>query len=103
MDVIERPHIERRASRRVDIGGVAVGGGAPIVVQSMTNTDTADVAATVAQVRALALAGSELVRVTINTSEAAEIGRASCRERGGATAEYVCLVKGGVCITGMRV
>src|SRR5690348_13795132 len=71
MDVIERPHIERRASRRVDIGGVAVGGGAPIVVQSMTNTDTADVAATVAQVRALALAGSELVRVTINTSEAA--------------------------------
>src|SRR6185437_14436554 len=52
-------------------GGVPVGGGAPIVVQSMTNTDTADVAATVEQVRALALAGSELVRVTVNTSEAA--------------------------------
>jgi (E)-4-hydroxy-3-methylbut-2-enyl-diphosphate synthase len=50
---------------------VPVGGGAPIVVQSMTNTDTADVAATVAQVHALARAGSELVRVTVNTSEAA--------------------------------
>ncbi|HLX29650.1 MAG TPA: flavodoxin-dependent (E)-4-hydroxy-3-methylbut-2-enyl-diphosphate synthase [Casimicrobiaceae bacterium] len=68
---IERPAIARRKSRRVVIGGVAVGGGAPIVVQSMTNTDTADVAATVAQVRALANAGSELVRVTVNTSEAA--------------------------------
>ena len=53
------------------IGGVPVGGNAPIVVQSMTNTDTADVAATVEQVRALALAGSELVRVTVNTAEAA--------------------------------
>ena len=53
------------------IGGVPVGGDAPIVVQSMTNTDTADVAATVEQVRALALAGSELVRVTVNTAEAA--------------------------------
>ena len=48
-----------------------IGGGAPIVVQSMTNTDTADVAATVAQVRALAAAGSELVRVTVNTAAAA--------------------------------
>jgi (E)-4-hydroxy-3-methylbut-2-enyl-diphosphate synthase len=53
------------------VGPVAVGGGAPIVVQSMTNTDTADVAATAAQVRALATAGSELVRITVNTSEAA--------------------------------
>jgi (E)-4-hydroxy-3-methylbut-2-enyl-diphosphate synthase len=53
------------------VGSVAVGGGAPIVVQSMTNTDTADVAATVAQVKALAEAGSELVRVTVNTAEAA--------------------------------
>ncbi|MGA8047856.1 MAG: flavodoxin-dependent (E)-4-hydroxy-3-methylbut-2-enyl-diphosphate synthase, partial [Dermatophilaceae bacterium] len=53
------------------IGGVAVGGGAPIVVQSMTNTDTADVAATVAQVAALARAGSELVRITVNNAEAA--------------------------------
>jgi len=62
---------QRRHSLRVDIAGVAVGGGAPIVVQSMTNTDTADVAATVAQVRALAEAGSELVRLTVNTAEAA--------------------------------
>ena len=68
---MKRPEIRRRASRRVTVGNVAVGGGAPIVVQSMTNTDTADVAATVAQVRALANAGSELVRVTVNTSEAA--------------------------------
>ena len=63
--------IERRGTRRVDIGGVAIGGGAPIVVQSMTNTDTADIAATVAQVKALAAAGSELVRITVNTAEAA--------------------------------
>ena len=53
------------------VGGVAIGGTAPIVVQSMTNTDTADVAATVEQVRALSDAGSELVRVTVNTAEAA--------------------------------
>ncbi len=71
MSGIEQAVIARRASRGVDVAGVRVGGGAPIVVQSMTNTDTADVAATVAQVRALATAGSELVRVTINTSEAA--------------------------------
>jgi (E)-4-hydroxy-3-methylbut-2-enyl-diphosphate synthase len=71
MSGIERTVIARRASRGVDVGDVRVGGGAPIVVQSMTNTDTADVAATVAQVAALAHAGSELVRVTINTSEAA--------------------------------
>src|SRR5262244_2168155 len=63
--------IERRATRRVLVDGVRIGGGAPIVVQSMTNTDTADVAATVAQVRDLADAGSELVRVTVNTAEAA--------------------------------
>ncbi len=61
----------RRKSQVVDIGGVKVGGGHPIVVQSMTNTDTADVAATVNQVMALARAGSELVRVTVNTDEAA--------------------------------
>ncbi len=67
----ERTRILRRVTRLVDIGGVRVGGHAPIVVQSMTNTDTADVAATVAQVRALADAGSELVRVTVNTTEAA--------------------------------
>ena len=61
----------RRLARRVLIGDVAIGGSAAIVVQSMTNTDTADVAATVAQVAALARAGSELVRVTVNTAEAA--------------------------------
>lgn len=63
--------IERRRSVPVDVGGVTVGGANPIVVQSMTNTDTADVAATVNQVMALARAGSELVRVTVNTDEAA--------------------------------
>jgi (E)-4-hydroxy-3-methylbut-2-enyl-diphosphate synthase len=61
----------RRRSVPVNIGGVIVGGPAPIVVQSMTNTDTADVDATVAQVAALARAGSELVRVTVDRAEAA--------------------------------
>ena len=61
----------RRTSVMVDVGGVKVGGDHPIVVQSMTNTDTADVAGTVNQVMALARAGSELVRVTVNTEEAA--------------------------------
>ncbi|MDR2173939.1 MAG: flavodoxin-dependent (E)-4-hydroxy-3-methylbut-2-enyl-diphosphate synthase [Burkholderiales bacterium] len=65
------PFISRRLSRRVMVGHTAIGGGAPIVVQSMTNTDTADIAATTAQVKALADAGSELVRVTVNTLEAA--------------------------------
>jgi (E)-4-hydroxy-3-methylbut-2-enyl-diphosphate synthase len=55
----------------VDVGGVIVGGGAPIVVQSMTNTDTADVEATARQVAALARAGSELVRITVDRDEAA--------------------------------
>ncbi len=62
----------RRKSVVVDVGGVKVGGGGPSVVQSMTNTDTADVAGTVAQVRALHVAGSELVRVTVNNEEAAQ-------------------------------
>src|SRR5262245_24753746 len=62
---------DRRKSVMVDVGGVAGGNGRPIVVQSMTNTDTADVDATVAQVRALHQAGSELVRVTVNTDTAA--------------------------------
>ena len=61
----------RRKSVAVDIGGVMVGGAHPVVVQSMTNTDTADVTGTVNQVMALAKAGSELVRVTVNTDEAA--------------------------------
>ncbi|HTD90817.1 MAG TPA: flavodoxin-dependent (E)-4-hydroxy-3-methylbut-2-enyl-diphosphate synthase [Burkholderiales bacterium] len=61
----------RRPSVGVRVGHVEMGGDAPIVVQSMTNTDTADIAATVAQVAALARAGSEIVRVTVNTAEAA--------------------------------
>jgi (E)-4-hydroxy-3-methylbut-2-enyl-diphosphate synthase len=63
--------IVRRPTRRVLIGHVPVGGGAPVVVQSMTNTDTADIAGTVAQVHALWQAGSELVRLTVNTEESA--------------------------------
>jgi (E)-4-hydroxy-3-methylbut-2-enyl-diphosphate synthase len=61
----------RRKSAAVDVGGVMIGGGAPIVVQSMTNTNTEDIAATVGQIAALAEAGSELVRITVNTPEAA--------------------------------
>src|SRR5947207_10755793 len=64
-------NIARRASARVSVGPVRVGGGAPIAVQSMTNTDTADVSGTTRQVQALARAGSELVRLTVNTAEAA--------------------------------
>ena len=63
--------MKRRQSRAVRVGGVVIGGGAPVVVQSMTNTDTADVSATVNQVAELARAGSELVRITVNTPEAA--------------------------------
>jgi (E)-4-hydroxy-3-methylbut-2-enyl-diphosphate synthase len=62
---------ERHKSVVVDVGGVIVGGAAPIVVQSMTNTDTADVEATSRQVAALARAGSELVRITVDRDEAA--------------------------------
>ncbi len=61
----------RRPTVAVDVGGVVIGGGAPIVVQSMTNTDTADIAATVAQVAALARAGSQLVRITVDRPESA--------------------------------
>jgi (E)-4-hydroxy-3-methylbut-2-enyl-diphosphate synthase len=61
----------RRRSVGVEVGGVRIGGGAPVVVQSMTSTDTADVAATVTQCRQLAEAGSELVRITVNVPEAA--------------------------------
>src|SRR5882762_9518934 len=61
----------RRTTVQVSIASVRVGGTAPIVVQSMTNTDTADVEGTAQQVKALARAGSELVRITVNTSEAA--------------------------------
>ncbi len=61
----------RHQTRQVRIAGIPVGGGAPVVVQSMTNTDTADVQATARQVRELAEAGSEFVRITVNTAEAA--------------------------------
>lgn len=63
--------IKRRAAQRVMVGNIAIGGGAPVVVQSMTNTDTADAQGTSQQVFELAQAGSELVRITVNTSEAA--------------------------------
>lgn len=62
----------RRISRQVKIGHVSVGGTAPVMVQSMTNTDTADIQATVAQVNALAAAGSEVVRITVNNEDAAK-------------------------------
>src|SRR5574338_807860 len=62
----------RRHSRQVRVGRVGVGGGAPVVVQSMTNTDTADVLATAMQVAELARAGSELVRLTVNNEAAAK-------------------------------
>src|SRR3954464_1637684 len=63
--------IRRRKSVTCSIGNVRVGSDAPVMVQSMTNTDTADVLSTVAQVQALALAGSEVVGVTVNNEEAA--------------------------------
>ena len=64
--------VQRRGSVAVDVGGVTIGGGAPIIVQSMTNTDTADVDSTVQQVAALAEAGSEIVRITVDRDEAAK-------------------------------
>ena len=67
--------IKRRASRQIMVGKVAVGGDAPISVQSMTNTETCDVAATVAQVRAIADAGADIVRVSVPSMDAAEAFR----------------------------
>src|ERR1700729_3321558 len=66
------PTIQRRPSATVNIGGVRVGSSVPVVVQSMTNTDTADVESTVQQIAALARAGSEMVRITVNNEAAAE-------------------------------
>lgn len=63
--------IPRRPSQRVVVGDILLGGGSPIVIQSMTNTDTADITSTTNQVFELAQAGSELVRITVNTPEAA--------------------------------
>ena len=88
---MEHEHEPEREARRptvaVQVGDVVIGGGAPVVVQSMTDTDTADVAATVTQVQALAGAGSELVRITVNNPDAAAavpeirraLDRAGCR------------------------
>ena len=67
--------IKRRVSRQIHVGDVAVGGDAPISVQSMTNTETCDVAATVAQVRAIQDAGADIVRVSVPSMEAAEAFR----------------------------
>jgi (E)-4-hydroxy-3-methylbut-2-enyl-diphosphate synthase len=69
--MMSNPIITRRKTTPVMVGGVEVGGTAPVVVQSMTNTDTADVQSTTAQVVALAAAGSELVRITVDRDEAA--------------------------------
>ena len=74
------PQIKRHKTCAVKVRGVTIGGGAPVVVQSMTNTDTADVGKTYEQVRQLFLAGSEIVRVTVNNDDAA-IGLAKLRER----------------------
>lgn len=64
--------IKRRVSRRIMVGNVPIGGGAPIAVQSMTNTETTDVAATVAQIKALEAVGADIVRVSVPTMDAAE-------------------------------
>jgi hypothetical protein len=70
-EAIEAAPLPRRKTVSVNVGGVIVGGGAPIVVQSMTNTDTADVESTSQQIAQLARAGSELVRITVDRDEAA--------------------------------
>ena len=64
--------IKRRVSRQIQVGDVPIGGDAPIAVQSMTNTETCDVEATVAQIHAIAAAGADLVRVSVPSMEAAE-------------------------------
>ena len=74
----------RRKTIPVKVGRVTVGGAAPIVMQSMTNTDTADIEGTAQQIKALARAGSELVRITVNEAEAAAAVRADPRPAGAA-------------------
>jgi (E)-4-hydroxy-3-methylbut-2-enyl-diphosphate synthase len=66
------PGYRRRRSVGVKVGSITIGGDHPVVVQSMTNTDTADAVSTARQIQQLAAAGSELVRITVNTEEAAE-------------------------------
>src|SRR5690554_8125269 len=73
--------VKRRKSRQIRVGSVLVGGDAPISVQSMTNTDTCDVAATVGQIRQLEPVGAPSVRVSLRTSEAGE-GLCQSRQRG---------------------
>ena len=83
---------QRRKTISVDVGGVKVGGPRPIIVQSMTNTDTADVPATVRQVAALSRAGSELVRLTVNNEDAAAaVWRRFVARRGPSPREVVLL------------
>ena len=72
--------ITRRKSRQISVGDVAIGGDAPIAVQSMTNTDTCDVDATLAQIQSIADAGADLVRVSVPTMEAAEAFKAIKRQ-----------------------
>ncbi len=69
--MVALPEVTRHRTHGVNVGGVVVGGSAPVVVQSMTNTDTADIDASVRQVRELVQAGSEIVRMTVNNDEAA--------------------------------
>ncbi|MCD6034418.1 MAG: ispG [Rickettsiales bacterium] len=69
--MVALPHIKRHLTHKVTVGKVVIGGGAPVVVQSMTNTDTVDIASTTKQVIDLHRAGSEIVRLTVNTEEAA--------------------------------
>tara|TARA_R110001592_G_scaffold16881_7_gene71520 strand:- start:45659 stop:46894 length:1236 start_codon:yes stop_codon:yes gene_type:complete len=78
--MVALPKINRHKTHRVTVRNVAIGGNAPVVVQSMTNTDTADVEKTFAQVKQLFLAGSEIVRVTVN-NDAAALAVAKLRER----------------------
>lgn len=73
-------NIERRVSRQIDVGGVKIGGGAPITVQSMTSTDTMDVEGTLSQIRAMADAGADLVRVSVPTMAATEAFGKICKQ-----------------------
>src|SRR5262245_66670089 len=72
MTAMTDPRAPRKATVPVDVGGVTIGGEAPIVVQSMTNTDTADVEGTARQTADLSRAGSEIVRITVDRDEAAK-------------------------------
>ena len=70
--MLEKPKIQRRESKKIYVGKVPVGGDAPIAVQSMTNTRTTDVEATVAQIKSLERVGADIVRVSVPTMDAAE-------------------------------